>query len=234
MMDKSEAIVEKFLTHIGFTNLVYEPDGNVPPDFLADGRVAVEVRRLNQNHDSGNGRRGLEEDAIPLWQKIENLIHSLGPPMGESWFVGFSFSRPIKPWKELGPKLKSALIAFQSQSVQTSGRIYSDGAFWLDAIKAARPLQTYFRMGASSDFQSGGFSVAEMLSNIDHCINEKSQKIANVRSKYNEWWLVLTDHIGPGLDDFDKRQLLAYVNRPAGWNKVVVVSRSDPTRWLEF
>ena len=26
--------------------IVYEPNGNVPPDFLAHGRVAVKVRRL--------------------------------------------------------------------------------------------------------------------------------------------------------------------------------------------
>src|SRR5687768_10958381 len=122
-MDASEAIVEKLLTHMGFTNVVYEPDGNVPPDFLADGQVAVEVRRLNQNHDSGNGKRGLEEVAIPLWQKIEQLVNSLGPYAGESWFLFFRFSRPIKPWKELGPKLRSALIGCQGQQPRAGGQV---------------------------------------------------------------------------------------------------------------
>ena len=233
-MDASEAIAQKLLTHMGFTSVVYEPDGNVPPDFLADGRIAVEVRRLNQNHDSGNGKQGLEEVAIPLWQKIERLVHSLGAPTSESWFVFVRFSRPIKPWKELEPKLKSALMGFKSQPVQASGRVFSDGAFELDVAKASQPLQTYFRMGGSSDHQSGGFIVAEMLANIEHCINEKSQKVANVRSKYKEWWLVLTDHIGLGLDDYDKQQLLAHAKRPAGWDKIVVVSPRDPTRWIEF
>lgn len=74
-MDASEAVVEKLLKHMGFESVVYEPDGNTPPDFLADGRVAVEVRRLNQNHDSGDGKRGLEETSIPLWNKVEKLAH---------------------------------------------------------------------------------------------------------------------------------------------------------------
>lgn len=74
-MDASEAVVEKLLKHMGFQSVVYEPDGNTPPDFLADGRVAVEVRRLNQNHDSGDGKRGLEEMSIPLWNKVEKLAH---------------------------------------------------------------------------------------------------------------------------------------------------------------
>jgi hypothetical protein len=233
-MDASEAIVEKLLKHMGFQSVVYEPDGNVPPDFLADGRVAVEVRRLNQNHNSGNGKRGLEETAIPLWQNIENLAHSLGPATSESWFLFYRFSRPVKPWKELGPKLRTALVAFMAQPVRNSGRVYTDRNFELDVIRTSQPLEHYFRMGGNSDDQSGGFIVAEMLDNIAHCASEKLQKIANFRDKYPEWWLVFTDHIGLGLDDYDKQQLLAQAKRPAGWDKIVVVSPSDSTRWLEL
>src|SRR5690606_28651653 len=82
--------------------------GAVHPDFLADGRVAVEVRRLNQNHDSGRGKRGLEETSIPLWQRVEKLAHSFGPATNESWFLFFRFGRPIKPWKELEPRVRAA------------------------------------------------------------------------------------------------------------------------------
>ena len=66
----SEALVETYLKGLGQIDVHYELDGNVPPDFLVDGRIAVEVRRLNQNHDggSGSGPRGLEEAAIPLWR----------------------------------------------------------------------------------------------------------------------------------------------------------------------
>lgn len=233
-MDASEAIVEKLLMHMGFTSVVYEPDGNVPPDFLVDGQVAVEVRRLNQNYDSGSGIRGLEEVAIPLWQNIERLVHSLGPPIGASWYVSFSFSRPIRPWKELMPKLKAALIDFQNRSTQASGIVYSNNGIELDVFRASKALQTYFRIGVSSDDQSGGFIVAEMISNIEHCINEKSRKISNVKSRYKEWWLVLPDHIGLGLDDADRQQLLAHAKHPSGWDKVIIVNPSDPTKWFEL
>lgn len=233
-MDASEAIVEKLLKHRGFQNVVYEPDGNVPPDFLADGRVAVEVRRLNQNHDSGNGKRGLEEISIPLWQKVEKLGGSFGSSTGESWFLFFRFSRPIKPWKVQEPKLRAALVAFLAQPARNSGRVYTDDNFELDVIRTPQPLEHVFHMGGSSDHQSGGFIVAEMLENITHCASEKLKKIANFRNNYPEWWLVLTDHIGLGLDDHDKQQLLGHAKRPAGWDKIVVVSPSDPTKWLEF
>jgi hypothetical protein len=233
-MDASEAIAEKLLKQMGFKSVVYEPDGNTPPDFLADDRVAVEVRRLNQSHDSGDGKRGLEEASIPLWKKIETLAHSLSSATNESWFLYFRFSRPVKPWKQLEPALRKAISAFVAQPERNSGRIYTDPSFELDVIRASQPHENYFRMGGSSDRQSGGFIVDEMLANIDYCAEVKLKKITEFRSRYHEWWLVLTDHIGFGLDDHDKNHLLEKAKRPAGWDKIIVVSPSDPTKWFEF
>ncbi len=233
-MDASEAIAEKLLRNMGFTSVVYEPDGNVPPDFLADGQVAIEVRRLNQNHDSGNGKRGLEETSIPLWQRIQRLGDSFGSATTESWFLIFRFSRRVKPWKELGAKLRTALATFISQPARSSGRLYTDDNFELDVIRATQPLDRIFVMGGRSDFESGGFIVDEILTNISHCATEKLQKIADFRSGYPEWWLVLVDHIGFGLDSSDKQQLLAQVKRPDGWDQIVLVSPGDPSNWLEF
>jgi hypothetical protein len=42
-MDRSETLAYNHLVFRGFSSPVYEPDGNVPPDFLLDGRIAVEV-----------------------------------------------------------------------------------------------------------------------------------------------------------------------------------------------
>jgi hypothetical protein len=69
-MDESEKLVYEYLVHLGFDSIVYEPDGNLPPDFLVSGTIAVEARRLNQNEVTGTGFRGLEEIAIPLLMKI--------------------------------------------------------------------------------------------------------------------------------------------------------------------
>jgi hypothetical protein len=156
----------RLIRNLGYTSVVYEPDGNIPPDFVADSRIAIEVRRLNQNFDTGNGKKGLEEDAIPLWMQIENLVLSIKGPTDKSWFVYFRFSRPVKPWKRIGKNLKAALVSFMNQADQASGRIYTDGTFECDVIRASKPLATYFRMGGNSDRESGGFIVAELLSKI--------------------------------------------------------------------
>jgi len=43
-MDASEKLVAKYLAHRGYMDVIYEPDGNVPPDFLVNGCIAIEVR----------------------------------------------------------------------------------------------------------------------------------------------------------------------------------------------
>lgn len=80
-MDTSEQVAFDYLSSRGFISVVYEPDGNVPPDFLVDGRIAVEVRRLNQHEETPNGPRGLEDVAFPLEARMRRLVRSMGPPI---------------------------------------------------------------------------------------------------------------------------------------------------------
>jgi hypothetical protein len=137
-MYTSEQHAEKYLRTL-FTSVVYEPDGNISPDFLADNYIAVEVRRLNQNEETTGVSRGLEETAIPTRRRIQKLLESLGPPTSnKSWFVFFSFRRPLAPWKELAPKIKNRLAEFQRNQTQTNRTIYNDGNFELDVHEASK------------------------------------------------------------------------------------------------
>ena len=78
-MDDSEHAASEYLRSYGFEDFVYEPDGKVPPDFLINGRIAVEVRRLNQMHQSGGKLHGLEEIQRSFTGKIPGLLKELGP-----------------------------------------------------------------------------------------------------------------------------------------------------------
>lgn len=79
-MDDSENVAYEYLLSLGIGSVIYEPDGKVPPDFLVNGRIAVEVRRLNQNEVTKTGISGLEEIRIPLHKNLVKLFSSLGPP----------------------------------------------------------------------------------------------------------------------------------------------------------
>lgn len=234
-MDETEALVAKFLAHRGFTDVSYEPDGNVPPDFVVGGRIAVEVRRLNQSYDFGAGLKGLEEDAIPLWTKMETLVASLGPQdSGESWYVYFDFARPIQEWKILKQNVRSALVAFAEQPKRSPTTVDLRDGFKLKIFRAGSPRATFFRMGGCGDDDSGGMVLMEMARNIQHCVNTKTQKITKVRHKYLEWWLALVDHVGHGIDDFDIAQFREHVRIAHDWNKIIVISPHDQTRYFEI
>ena len=113
-MNKTEKHVSDHLEYRGFTNGVYEPDGNIPPDFSVNGTTAIEVRRLNQNHFDGSVTKGLEELAIPVWKGIENLVGSLGSPTdSESWFVIYRLTRPVETWKTLRPNCAERLRPYE-------------------------------------------------------------------------------------------------------------------------
>ena len=53
-MDESEKVAKDYFVHLGFRTVVYEPDGKVPPDFLADGRIAA---AFIARGDTGGSRR---------------------------------------------------------------------------------------------------------------------------------------------------------------------------------
>ncbi|MCH8542542.1 MAG: hypothetical protein LAT61_03120 [Alcanivorax sp.] len=235
-MDSTERLVKNNLKHQGYTDIVYEPDGNVPPDFLINGSIAVEVRRLNQNHDHGNQTKGLEEVAIPLWKRVDNLLSTYENKEGkESWFVHFRFSRPVEEWRKLRPKLENALNKFRDCTNQQLGVVANGRGFELEIFcRASKSHESLFVMGGCSDQESGGWVLSEMQKNIIYCATEKAQKIERVRKKYPAWWLALVDHIGYGLNEFDREQFKTSVSVEHSWEKILIVSPLDFRKWLEI
>lgn len=227
-MDSTERLVYEYLTSQGFSDIVYEPDGNVPPDFVIDGLVAIEARRLNQNEETAGRLRGLEQTAIPLRTLIEKQLTSMGPSTtGVSWFVFYTFRRPLPPWKELERALKQTLTEFKDCPSPAPTLTVVTPMFNVRFIRASAVHRDIFVLGGWVDYNSGGFIVAEMSRNLSICIEEKSRKVAKVRHKYQQWWLVLVDYIGYGLTESDREQLRELTKAKGPWDKVILVNPLD-------
>ncbi len=237
-MDPSETLVEQYLKLQGFSNPEYEPDGNVPPDFLIDGRIAIEVRRLNQNFDDGAGKglRGLEETAVPLWRRMMHYLTNLAPApaSGQSWYVFYKYSRPIPQWKELKRGLDGVLLPFMAaQNPQPFGSSITP-KFHINVYRCPTPKPTFFRVAGNSDEQSGGWLINEIGTNLKHCVAEKTAKISTYRLRYPEWWLVLPDHIGYSLDNFERELFRKQVTVHRGtFDRVILLDPQNPTRSFE-
>jgi hypothetical protein len=173
------------------------PRSAVPPDF-ACGRIAFEVRRLNQHDGSG---RGLEVTSFPLVMNFRNLLAALGPPSNTSWFATFQYQRPLEKWRSLRPKIEKALIRFRDNPADDVASIPVTDTFSLGIARASNLFDMCFVHGGQTDQNAGGWIASEIIRNLTIAIAEKSKKIEPVHSKYAAWWLIwLTScyvHLGP-------------------------------------
>jgi hypothetical protein len=231
-VDRAEKHVAEFLRRRGHT-FKHEPDGRIPPDFLVDDRIAVEVQRLIQ--ESGTGHTTLAETAIPLWLNVKKLALELGPPtLGACWCLYYRFQRPIT-LKKLMRDLKLQLVAFRDGGSHKKTILNVGNNFKLEIRPAPRAHETFFVMLGSSDQERGGFLFDEIKRSATICIDKKTGKIKKYRAKYSVWWLVLVDFIAYGLDDLDVQQFKSQVSIPhPGWDKVIVLNPSDATRFFEI
>ncbi len=235
-LDDSEKIAEIYLHHRGFKDIHYEPDGNVPPDFLVNGTIAIEVRQLNQNQITDSWYRGLDEDAIPLLMKFRKLLKSFEPAEnGETWFVRYKFGRPIEPWKELETKIRNCLSEFRGNpSERRRVDIMIDDNFELNFIRATDAHESFFIFGGYGDHDSGGWILEKTLKNLRLCVEEKTQKVASVRHRYKEWWLILIDRIGYGVEDCDHAIYREHLAIEHSWDKIILVNPLNPTSGFEL
>ena len=235
-MNDTEKSVYRYLTSHGFRDVVYEPDGKVPPDFLVDGRIAVEVRRLNEGEDTGRGHRGLEEVSKPLNALVIKALAAMGPPIDDaSWFVFYTYRRPLPPWKTLDKNLRSLLMSVRERQNLDESDVRVASKLRLRFTRAGTVHPNLFVLGGSSDHDSGGFVVSEMAQNLRIYIAEKSRKVMDVKGKYSEWWLAFEDRIGYGaLDESDRKDLQEQVRVEPPWSKIIMVNPLNPTTGFEL
>lgn len=235
-MKYEEELARQYLLSIGFvdTDIIYEPVRNETPDFLVEGRIAVEVRRLNQNDMTTPGKLvGRDSLQIDLLQAMEEVLHSFGPPkQGNSWSVRYIFGRPLPYQKPdlqrdlrcLKAAAKKQLTAFLENPTENEFSI--DDRFTMELNPWNGPAPDCFHLRSFCDQDCSGYTVILLEKNIQLCIDEKTDKIKKARSRYPEWWLILVDQIGYG-----ERESITVSHN---WNKVIVLNPLNPTDGYEL
>ena len=127
-----------------------------------------------------------------------------------------------------GSALRQRLCAFRDdQSDHRPTSIEIAGCLKLDLIRTSNPHARFFVPGGYSDRDSGGWVFQETQKNLRLCIEEKTRKIAGVRDKYPEWWLILVDRIGYGVDDCDQQMFREHLGIEHNWDKVILLNPLD-------
>lgn len=205
--------------------------GQTPPDFLIGGSIAIEVRRLNQNHVSAGGIKGLEEASRKFIDSIRKIALSLGPPTrGKSWYVSADFRRPIGDSKSLRRQIRTKLQDFIAAVHHEKITYNISNTVSIEITPSGILRETFFVIGGLNDRDTGGWLIPEMTKNIGLCIDEKSRKIARFQHKYPHWWLILVDYISPSLDEDDRNQIRDHLTPIAKWDKIIILNRGHSNR----
>lgn len=235
-MNSTEKIANAFLESLNIGPVIYEPDGNVPPDFLVDSRIAVEVRRLNQNYvDSSGTHQGIEQLAIPFKRNMKRFLPTISKNInGQSWFVTFDIKRPFPPRREVETLVGNALRKFVAKPSRENVVVNLTNNLRMDIFPSSYTFESAFVLGGIGDEDSGGFVLGEILENLRLCSLEKEIKIAKFRANYPEWWLVLPDYIGYGFDDIDIQDYRRALRFEHCWDKIILLDPNNFHRFFEL
>lgn len=231
-MKREEKLANEYFTFEGFKGIQYEPDGNVPPDFLLNKSIAVEVRRLNQHFNWQKKQRSLEELEYKLIPRFRNLLLTFDSfKIDSSAFISIIYNRPLKVDKDLMREIDKILLD-HIPNIKEERRFEIRDNLTIKIFPSMKRLSSTYVLGMISDHDVGGFVVSEIYKNLNLIVEEKASKIRPYLNKYNEWWLVLIDYISYGLDDLDINQLKGLPMKNQLFSKIVIVPHIDPTKGI--
>jgi len=228
-MKPEEHLADKFLTNLGIGTPIYEPDGNVPPDFTFENQVGIEVRRLNKTVLVEGKYRGTEELSISLWRAFTDVLSLFDSQYnGKSYWVGIEFDNSFtKPTMAIKKQMKQALQDFLDRKCTAPLQIkVNDNIEFL--IHEAQPIigRVFCRAGSINRDESG--QVLQMyISSVRHCIMEKTFKIASYKNRYAEWWLLLVDTMGWNMDRDETEILRNELNDFGSFDRVYIIDRNS-------
>jgi len=227
-MNIEEEVVKIFLCNQGHPSIQYEPDGNIPPDFLVDNHIAIEVRRLNENYFNGSSIEGLEEKQINLFKVVKNVLdkyNNIETTIADSYGLVLEYARPIGNLKNIKCHLDQELYLFvHNQNRSTPHSIVISNSLKITLLKRPTVSNQLFCIYIEKDNNSGGLLEDLYVSNINYCISEKTSKIYKYHNKYKEWWLLLVDYLGWDLYSWESEKMRHNIRKTNLWNKVIVIN----------
>src|SRR5439155_11638638 len=144
------------------------------------------------------------------------------------YWVFLHFARPLLNFRKstIKMEMETALRSFlKGNTTATSVQVNDSVSFRL--YKSPLPKKRPFIYAGNSDRDRGGWAVPMYSDNIAHCLGEKLRKISPYVSKYPEWWLVLVDRMGWGLDLQEIGEVCRSIPELGSFSKLVVIDHAN-------
>jgi hypothetical protein len=227
-MKPEEVSTNKYLRNHYGENVVFEPDGNIPPDFLVNSVYAVEVRRLNQQFFEDDQALGLEQLSFPLANAVKEVLSSYDSQYsGKSYWVNIYYKRPLdRNIRQVKSEMQIALNDFLQSDLALPCTIRVNEKIDLYIDSSDLVSEQVFRIAIEGDDDAGGGVISVYSQNIRHCIFDKSSKINRYKSRYSSWWLYLVDYMELGLSNEDVTNVMSTISYLGEFDKVVIINHA--------
>src|ERR1035441_402026 len=233
-MKQEEQVAGEFLTKRFGKVPAYEPLGkSTPPDFSIDD-TAFEVRRLNQLYfNDGGAYEGLEQIDIPLNLALYRELSKIpSSKRGSTICWGSRFKRPLE--EKIGSivnQLTEGAREYYEGGSRKPKEITVSGVT-LDLFASNTSTGKAFRMGYTSDDDSGGMLGDIYPTSIRMALQDKIAKTNYIADKFSRWVLVLVDDVLPGMMEPND---VGPLNLNLGhFHSVVIVNPVNASLTLEY
>lgn len=198
-MNIDEEIVFRFLKKHFVGEIIYEPDGNNPPDFLLNQEIAIEARRLNQNYFDDNSVEGLEDFSFSFEEMLSDVLASFYQNVLEkSFLVSVYYDRQNRQkLSRIRAEIRTALQNFlKTTPSEFPVDIIINKSIQLRIYKNfSTKIYDVFNLCGIFDADNGGEMISELDKNLNFCIEEKNKAVTPYIQNYSIWWLCLVNHL---------------------------------------
>ena len=244
-MNDDELRAYRFLLSSGYTenDIEYEPNGpGTFPDFLLKSAIGVEVTRISPRIDLADDlsyenifwpiAHGLEEfvrreskrfQRRSAW--IEVTIHSTAALKLQKCRTRAKLSGIVRNF--IREKLQEYIDDDQMQEIQTRELHGSNGELIFDIVfrRRNRFANPGIKLGAIDIAVDDGWALPTIERGIHKAIAMKDSKLSLNKISFNEYWLILLDHVAYGrignLPVFVKQE-------KSRWSRYFLLNPIDP------
>jgi hypothetical protein len=226
-MKPEEIKAKAYLESLGKYEIAYEPDGNIPPDFLLNQEIAVEVRRLNQNFIINDRYVPIEDLEYKIFQIVRALEDIKYDSFDYSILFSIKYKRPLKIDRKLLKDLKLKILDY-AKTLKDEILIQINDNLIIKLIKTSQKYQKYLSLLSISDMDTGGIVHQILYDNLKISLSDKEIKVKKYLDRYKAWWLILVAHVGYYLEDYDYELLNRMPILESIFDKIIVISHFNP------
>ena len=222
-MNNDEKRANSYLLSLGFEKLEFEPNGNIPPDFSINKKIGIEVRRLNKHYNN----EPLEKLEFGEIRKIENFIlnFSSNKTFANTHSVCINYSRPLK-FTKIKKRIEQSLNHYV-QNLNQNLEYNINENFKMSFIECEERFESDFEVMLWVDGNKGGAVVSDLKENIIIGLKEKEEKIAEYFNEFEEWWLILINHISSDIRNQELEILKKEIPKSKLFKKIIILNLNN-------